>query len=287
VLTPAAMAAWGWRVAFLLGGALGGLGVLLRRSLEESPAFLRMRQRLHQDGEPARGPLAELFAQHRGRILLAIGATGAVVAFNGLLFAQVGTYLVRTLGYPPPAVSSALNVAVAVMTVSLVAMTLVADRVGRLRVYGLGCAVLAAGAVPAYAAMIDHTLPLPALFALIGLSACCTHGTFAAIMADLFPTRVRFSGVAFSMNISAVAFSGLGPVLVTWLAQQTGWRAAPGLLVLTAALVSLGCTFALPAWSGQIGREDEAGHAPAGGAAPGAAVLGAGSAVAAPTPKGG
>jgi len=47
-------------------------------------------------------------------------------------------------------------------------------------------------------------------------------GTFAAILADLFPTKVRFSGVAFYMNIGAVIFSDIGPVLATWLIVKTG-----------------------------------------------------------------
>jgi MFS family permease len=255
VMTPDQMAAYGWRIAFILGGVLGLLSFLLRRSLAESPDFTRMQARLAQmraSGVRTRGPLAELFALHRGRILVGIGATGAVAAFNGLLFAHMGGYLVRSVGYAPPEVASAINIAVAVTSVTLILATWVGDLVPRRYVYRLGTVVLAVGAIPAYGAILGRDLPLPLLFGLIGLAACFTHGTFAAILADLFPTSVRFSGVAFSMNLGAVIFSALGPLLATWLIGLTGNLAAPAWFLMASAVLAFGCSFLLKGLEGQL-----------------------------------
>lgn len=259
LLTADQMTSYGWRIAFVLGGALGFLSYLLRRSLAESPDFLRMQSRLAElraSGVRTRGPLAELFAEHRLRILVGIGATGAVAAFNGLLFAHMGGYLVRSVGYPPPEVASAINIAVAVTSVTLVVMTWVGDFVPRRYIYRLGTLVLAAGAVPAYMAILGKEMPLPLLFGLIGLSACFTHGTFAAILADLFPTSVRFSGVAFSMNLGAVLFSAIGPLAATWLIGATGNLAAPAWVMVAAAVLAFGCTFLLKALEGQLASQE-------------------------------
>jgi MFS family permease len=258
LLTADQMTSYGWRIAFVLGGALGFLSYLLRRSLAESPDFLRMQSRLAElraSGVRTRGPLAELFAEHRLRILVGIGATGAVAAFNGLLFAHMGGYLVRSVGYPPPEVASAINIAVAVTSVTLVVMTWVGDFVPRRYIYRLGTLVLAAGAVPAYMAILGKEMPLPLLFGLIGLSACFTHGTFAAILADLFPTSVRFSGVAFSMNLGAVLFSAIGPLAATWLIGATGDLTAPAWVMVAAAVLAFGCTFLLKALEGQLASQ--------------------------------
>jgi MFS family permease len=260
MLTPEEMTSYGWRIAFILGGALGFLSYFLRRSLVESPDFLRMQERLTQmraSGVRTRGPLAELFAEHRKRILVGIGATGAVAAFNGLLFAHMGGYLVRSVGYPPPEVASAINIAVAVTSVTLVIATWVADIVPRRHVYRLGTVVLALGAIPAYAMIVGREMPLPLLFGLIGLSACFTHGTFAAILADLFPTSVRFSGVAFSMNLGAVIFSAIGPLVATWLIGATGNLTAPAWVLIAAALLAFGCTFLLKGLEGQLAAQEE------------------------------
>jgi MFS family permease len=259
LLTADQMTSYGWRIAFVLGGALGFLSYLLRRSLAESPDFLRMQSRLAElraSGVRTRGPLAELFAEHRLRILVGIGATGAVAAFNGLLFAHMGGYLVRSVGYPPPEVASAINIAVAVTSVTLVVMTWVGDFVPRRYIYRLGTLVLAAGAVPAYMAILGKEMPLPLLFGLIGLSACFTHGTFAAILADLFPTSVRFSGVAFSMNLGAVLFSAIGPLAATWLIGATGDLTAPAWVMVAAAVLAFGCTFLLKALEGQLASQE-------------------------------
>jgi len=265
LLDPAGMTAWGWRIAFLVGGLLGGVSWALRRSLEESPAFLRMKARLHGDAlrNSAAGPLAELMRAHRGRLLVSIAATGIVAMFNGLLFAHMSGYLVRLLSYPPASVAAGLNIASAATAVTLVIGCLVADRWSPLGVFRIGCAVLAAGAVPAYLALVAHELPIGVMFLLIGLSACFTHGTFAFLLADLFPTEVRFSGVALAMNLGAVIFSALGPLLAGVLILWTGWLAAPGLLVAAVAVLALGASVALPALSGTL---DEAGGTASAGA---------------------
>lgn len=263
LLAPADMAAWGWRVAFGIGGLLGGASWALRRSLEESPAFLRMAARLHGDvlGGAAAGPLAELIRLHRTRLLAGIAATGIVPMFNGLLFAHMGGYLARLLSYPPAVVAAGLNVASAAMAAALVVGGFAADRWLPLGMFRIGCAVLALGAVPAYLGLVAHGLPLGVMFLLIGLLACLTHGTFAFLLADLFPTEVRFSGVALAMNLGAVVFSALGPLLAGLLILGTGWLAVPGLLVAATAVLSLGASMALPRLSGQL--DEAGGHGPA------------------------
>jgi MHS family proline/betaine transporter-like MFS transporter len=257
-LSPEAMQDWGWRIAFFFGGLLGVGSWMLRRALEESPAFLRMRQRLAEAahaGTTERGPLAELFANHWQRIILGICATCIVAVFNGLLFAHMGAYLGRSLNYPPPSIGAALNIASAATAVSLLIACWIADMVPRRFVFQIGCLAIALGAMPAYSAMVGKTMPLPMLFFWIGLGACATHGTFAAILADLFPTKIRFSGVAFSLNIGAVIFSGIVPLFATWLIGASGQLIAPAYILIGAATVSfLGC-FLLPRYSGQIGRD--------------------------------
>lgn len=258
-LSAEAMQDWGWRIAFFIGGLLGVGSWMLRRALEESPAFLRMRQRLTEEaatGQAERGPLAELFANHWRRIVLGICSTCIVAAFNGLLFAHMGAYLARSLNYPPPSIGAALNIASAAISVSLVVACWIADMVPRRFVFQCGCVAIALGAMPAYSAMVDRSIPLPLLFLWIGLGACATHGTFAAILADLFPTRVRFSGVAFSLNIGAVIFSGIGPLFATWLIGTSGQLTSPAYLIVGSATLSFFAAFLLPRYSGQIGRDD-------------------------------
>ncbi len=257
VLDPAGMAQWGWRIAFWVGGALGLASWALRRTMEESPAFLRMRARLATDtvATGIERPIVSLTRHHGRRLLVGILATGIVAAFNGLLFAHMGSYLVRSLSYPPQAVAPGLNIASGATAVALIAACWLADRWSPIGVFRIGCVLLAVAALPAYQVMVAHGMALSMLFLLIGLSAAFTHGTFAFLLADLFPTDVRFTGVALSMNLGAVVFSALGPLLASSLILWTGWLAVPGTIVAGAAVLALAATAWLPRLSGQLGAE--------------------------------
>jgi MFS transporter, MHS family, proline/betaine transporter len=84
-LPPADVASYGWRIAFLLGGFIGCVSYLMRRSLEESPEFLRMHS-------PARNPMRELLRDH-GRAVVTAAAVAAVVGgFNGMLYGFIPAY---------------------------------------------------------------------------------------------------------------------------------------------------------------------------------------------------
>jgi hypothetical protein len=90
-------------------------------------------------------------------------------------------------------------------------------------------------------AAVDHTAPLVVLLVLAAVGASFASGVFGAVVADLFPTRVRYTGVALAYNISFTAFSGTAPLLATVAISATGSTAAPALVMgSTAALALLG-----------------------------------------------
>ena len=267
------MAAWGWRVGFVLGGLLGVLGWVLRRGLAESPAYLA----LARAGRRDRAPVHTVVRAHAGTVLCGVLATAVVGIFNGLLFAHMPAYLVRVLGYAPRDVAFAMSACVVVQSMGLVAGCWLAERVGRIATYRAGCLLIALGAVPAYAALASHAAPLSVLLALVGLGASLTHGTFAALLADLFPPEVRFTGVGVALNVGAL-LSGAAPFLVIVLLASLGWAASPGLLVLAAAVVGLVATAWLPRYAGQLGGRS--------GSATGTSPAPAGSPLARETPTG-
>jgi MFS family permease len=74
---------------------------------------------------------------------------------------------------------------------------------------------------------------------LAGVCAGLTNGTFAVLQTDLFPTRVRFTGVALVFNVAFTIFSGLSPLLATTLIRETGWSGAPAYLMMASAVIAL------------------------------------------------
>jgi predicted permease len=102
-------------------------------------------------------------------------------------------------------------------------------------------------------AAVEHTAPLIVLLVLAALGASFASGVFGAVIADLFPTRVRYTGVALAYNVSFTAFSGTAPLLATVAVSATGSAAAPALVMgSTAALALLGSLWS-ERHSGQVG----------------------------------
>lgn len=83
----------GWRIAFGLGGLAGCLSFIMRRAMEESPEFAKMK------ALAARHPLGEVLQAHWWPALLGVGGLAATAAFNGLFFAHMPAYLSGVLGY--------------------------------------------------------------------------------------------------------------------------------------------------------------------------------------------
>jgi MFS transporter, MHS family, proline/betaine transporter len=96
-LPPEMVPAAGWRLAFMIGGLGGLVSFGLRRSLEESPEFARMKELA------SRQPFREVLRTHLGPVAIGISALAATAGFNGLFFAHMAAYATGVLGYNPRA----------------------------------------------------------------------------------------------------------------------------------------------------------------------------------------
>lgn len=230
----------GWRIAFVFGGLLGFVSFWLRRSLEETPEFVRM-QALKAT---AHRPLRELLRDHRAPLLVGIAVVSATSAVNGLLFAHMSPYLVNVLRRDPMQVAVAMNAMLVAMSAMLLLFGALADRWPKHRILGAGAVVIVLGALPWYHALAARPEWLLPLLVLAGAAVGIANGTFAATLADLYPARVRFSGVAMSMNVSVMLVSGTAPLLATWLIRELGDPTAPAWIATAgAALCAIGTLF--------------------------------------------
>jgi len=233
-LMPAGtLAAWGWRVPFLLGVAVAIVGLWLRRRLPEptltGPSPGRRRPPL----------LAALETEWRTilRVILLCLPNGA--GFY-LLFVYMVSYL-QTLDGIPPREALDLNT---LSMVGLIGCTLaggaLSDRFGRRPVAIAAMAGLLALAWPLFD-LLDHPrfavmLSAQLCFAaLIGLYA----GQLPAMLAEALPREVRCTAISVSYNLSVGLFGGLTPVVATWLIRRTGDEMVPAIMVVVAAALTL------------------------------------------------
>ncbi|HEY5209926.1 MAG TPA: MFS transporter [Stellaceae bacterium] len=231
-LSPDAMATIGWRIPFAIGLLIGPVGFYIRRRLEETPIFAAQ-TRL------AQSPLGEAFRGHFRIIASGFGMVvlGTVCVYVLVLF--LPGYASRQFHLPQ---SDALAVTAFMSLVGVVWCVIagwISDRVGRkplLLASSIGLVILTYPlfAFLAAAPSIGRLVIIETVFALL-------VSTFASVsptmLAELFPTRVRNTGLAVSYNIAVAIFGGFGQFIVAWLIIRTGDVLAPAYYVLAASVV--------------------------------------------------
>jgi MHS family proline/betaine transporter-like MFS transporter len=249
-LDPELVPVYGWRIAFILGGLGGVLTFVLRRSLEESPEFERMRNLA------SRQPFRELLRTHRAQVLIGCAVLAGTACFNGLFFSHLPAYLSGVLQYDPREAVSAQTVGVIASAVGILFTGWVGDRVPPRYLLRFGVALLLIFAYPFYAALEARSLNLTLLLTLAGLCAGFTNGSFAVLLTDLFPTRIRFTGVALVFNLSFTIFSGTSPLVATTMIRDMGTVTAPAVLMMACAVLALAGSIWLKAYGGNVIRKN-------------------------------
>jgi len=247
-LSAAEVEQWGWRLAFVLGGALGFVTFWLRLSLSETEEFKKMRH------VAARRPFLELMRTSPAPVAVAIACMTATAGFNGLLFAMPA-FLPAVMHYTPVAAIEAQNLGLLVLSFGLLSAAWLGDRIPRRWILGTGSLLLALLAVPFFNALADHTSNLLLLFAAAGVVASCCNGPMSGVVADLFPTRIRFSGVAVSFNLAFSIFSGTAPLAATLLVRASGSPTGAAYFMLGCALLTLIGTLVVKRYEGRILNE--------------------------------
>ncbi|OLL33121.1 MFS transporter [Burkholderia sp. SRS-W-2-2016] len=226
---------WGWRVPFLVSSVLVALGLYVRLKIAETPAF----QAAIERKERVRVPIATLFSQHW--VPTVLGALSMVVCYT--LFYNATTfslsYGVSMLHIPRQTFLGLLCIAVVFMAIATPLSARASDRFGRKPVLIVGIiAAILSGFTMAPLLGSGETL-LVLLFLVIQLFLMgVTFAPMGALLPELFPTNVRYTGAGVAYNLGGILGASVAPYIASVLAAHGGlpWV---GAYVSTAAAVSL------------------------------------------------
>ncbi|MBV9537715.1 MAG: MFS transporter, partial [Acidisphaera sp.] len=234
-LAPDAFAAWGWRVPFVLGFLLGPIGYYLRTKVAETPAFERTAER----HAISRAPLGDALRTHGTAIVQAFLLSVIGIVANYVMIVFMATYAQRTLHISADdalLATTLANLAVMILTPFAGALS---DRIGRRPMIAASGVLYLLLGYPLYLLVGQATFGalLTALLIVAAIQSLYT-GTIPVILAEMFPTRVRYTALSVSYGFSVALFGGFAPFVATWLIGRTGNPLAPAFLVMAAGALS-------------------------------------------------
>jgi MHS family proline/betaine transporter-like MFS transporter len=255
-LSTPALESWGWRVPFVIGMAMGPIGVYIRRHLDETlpVATVPGKDETRNETAHARGvdrmdgpsvvaahsqPVREIFRNHLGVIATGVVTTIGGTAANYIVLFYLSTYAIRILHLP---MSLALwaSWAAAFVTVILSPFAgALSDRVGRKRVLWISRVLLIAAVYPAFM-LINASPTVPVLLAVVAVLAVLV--TFTAVpnivmLPEMFPREIRATGMSIVYCLGVSIFGGFAQFFATWLIQLSGSTLAPAWYLIGCALV--------------------------------------------------
>ena len=234
---------WGWRVPFWLSLIMVVIGIWIRLGILETPVF----QKIIDEERVARAPVIEVFKRQPREIFLTafarMGQMAPVFIYNAFIF----TYGMQVVHLSRDFLLVVLLIATFMSFFTIPLSGYLSDRFGRKRVYIFGAAATGLFGF-AYYAMFDTAIP--GLIILASLIAFAFHdlmwGSLAALTAESFTPRLRYSGASIGFQLAAVFAGGPAPIIATALLAATKSGQVIALYIFGCAIVSIVATALLP-----------------------------------------
>ena len=250
---PSDFLAYGWRIPFLLSAVLVGLGLFLRLKLTDAEVF----DRLKDDDELVRLPVVEVLRRQPRSVLITTGLRFSQIGLFVLLTTYSLTYLQDSFGKGSGTGLIAVSISSAVGFVSTPGWAWLSDRIGRRPPYLFGALAGVVALALFFLAAGSHSTIAVVVAIVFGINIVhdAMYGPQAAWFAELFDTRVRYSGSSLGYAIGAVLAGGFSPLIAAALLAAGG--GSPWLIVGYFAV--LAAITVVAAWVAPETRSEEIG----------------------------
>ena len=253
--------AWGWRVPFWFSIVIVAIGIYIRLGILETPVF----RRVIEEERVARTPIIEVIRQQPAMIILTALCRMAEQAPFYVFVAFVFTYGTTVLHASRDFLLTAVLCAAALSTVSLPLTGHISDLIGRKRMYLIGAVTMGVfGFV--YFWLLNSLIPAVIFIAIVVslVPHDMMYGCQAALIAECFSPRLRYSGSALGFHLASIVAGGPAPLIATALYAATGSPYSIAFYILGCAVVSVVATLFLPDYTNRD-ISQEAAYRPAPG----------------------
>jgi metabolite-proton symporter len=239
---------WGWRLPFALSIVLVGVGLWIRLGIFETPVF----QKLVESDRIEKAPVVEVLKKQWKEIVLSAFVRMAEQAPFYIFTAFIFAYAVGTLHMSRNFILTAVLVAAVVSFVTIPLSGYISDRIGRRNMYMIGAAAVGLFGF-AYFAMVDTAAPALVFIAIV-LSLIphdMQYGPQAALIAEAFTPRLRYSGASLGYQLASIIAGGPAPLIATALFASYHSGYAISIYIAICAVISLIAAALMPDYTGQ------------------------------------
>jgi metabolite-proton symporter len=235
-----AFLSWGWRVPFLLSLVLVAVGLWVRLSILETPLFARVLKEQRVE----RRPVVEVIKRHPKEVVLSALVRTSEQAPFYLFTAFVLEYATSDLGFGQNFILYLVMGAAALALFNVPFFGYLSDRIGRRRMYMIGAATMLVWAFPYFALLETKVAALVGLAIVVSLIPHdMQYGPQAALIAESFTTRLRYSGAGIGYQLASVTAGGPAPLIAAWLLHSFGAYAIAWYIVGTAVVTLIATAF--------------------------------------------
>lgn len=236
LLSEADFLAWGWRVPFVASVVLVAVGWYIRNRVDESRLF---EEEIAQADAPPKLPALEVLRERPRAVALGIGIKFGENVSYYILTAFSLTFLVDISAQSRGLALNALLIGTSLQFFAILLAARLSDRIGRRPVYAFGAIGLAAWSFALFPLLASGSAGSIIFALVVGLILHgVMYGPQAAMMAELFPTRIRYSGASISYQFTAIIAGSLAPIIAVWLYRSYGSATPVALYVAAGCVIS-------------------------------------------------
>lgn len=227
---------WGWRIPFLFGFLVGIYGLWMRNGLAETKAF----QDIKQEGKIVSNPVKEVLTRMPLRVIHLISIIMINAAAFYSIFVWWPTYITRIVDPPIDHALTVNSVAMILFMFLVPVFGALSDKFGRKKLMTAGITLFLLLLYPLFVwtdqGVFSHAVLAQFSFTFV---MAMFVGPICAMMIEMFPAAMRFSGIALGYNIAQSLVGGTSPLICTWLISKTGDIASPSYYLIAVSVVSL------------------------------------------------
>jgi MFS transporter, MHS family, shikimate and dehydroshikimate transport protein len=236
---------WGWRIPFLISVLLVGVGLWIRLSMEETPAFRQIKAK----NEVAKMPIVDIFRYHRRPFFTAVCLKISEIAYASIAGVFIMSYATSRLGLSRGLVLNGAFLSSLVALFSIPFFGWLSDKVGRKIMFYASCLFSALFAFPMFWLLDtrDPTIVILTIVAAISFGQMVMFGIGAPWYSELFTARLRYSGASLGFQVGAALSGGLSPLIAASLMAWAGGATWPvSVFLIVCALITAIATSVAP-----------------------------------------